>query len=344
MLSRVVVIVAVTLAAASQTANAQSLPAIGKQYEARDSLDVSGEKSADAKACLQGLAWTNSKFTVTCEEPKNSRYDLLVRFPSPIASGDPVNDRVAMEWYVARDADKQPLKRAVVVVVHESGSSMIIGRLFAQGLQKRGLHALMIQLPHYGERRTGGKRPADGNLTSMIRQAVADVRRARDAVAALPLVDATHIALQGTSLGGIVAATTAGLDRGYNSVFLLLAGGQLHDMIQNGEKDTARVRNQLRRAGVTDEQLKTLLSVIEPTRIAHRVDPSRTWLYSGLHDRVIPIKNATALAKSARLSKSHHIHMNANHYSGIIYLPFVLNHIRDQIAAVREAGPPSKIP
>jgi dienelactone hydrolase len=337
MLPRVVVIAVAMLAATSQFLNAQPLPANGQQYEARDSLDVAGETSADAKACLQGLAWENSKFTVTCEAPKNSRYDLLVRFPSPIASGDPVNDRVAMEWFVARDANKQPLKRPAVVVVHESGSNMVIGRLFAQGLQKRGLHALMIQLPHYGERRTDGKRPSEGNLTNMIRQAVADVRRARDAVAALPHVDATHIALQGTSLGGIVSATTAGLDRGYNSVFLLLAGGQLHDMIQNGEKDTARVRNQLRRAGVTDEKLKSLLSVIEPTRIAHRVDPRRTWLYSGRHDRVIPLKNATALAASAHLSKSHHIHMNANHYSGIIYLPFVLNHIRDQIAAAREA-------
>ncbi|MBT4868216.1 MAG: hypothetical protein HON53_24180 [Planctomycetaceae bacterium] len=337
MLSRVVVIAVATFAVTSQIVNAQPLPANGQQFEARDSLDVAGETSADAKSCLQGLAWKNSKFTVTCEEPKHSRYDLLVRFPSPVASGDPVNDRVAMEWFVARDANKQPLKRPAVVVVHESGSNMAIGRLFAQGLRKRGLHALMIQLPHYGDRRTDGKRPTGGNLTSMIRQAVADVRRARDAVAALPHVDTTHIALQGTSLGGIVSATTAGLDRGYNSVFLLLAGGQLHDMIQNGEKDTAQVRNQLRRAGVTDEKLKPLLSVIEPTRIAHRVDPSRTWLYSGRHDRVIPLKNATALAASAHLSKSHHIHMNANHYSGIIYLPFVLNHIRDQIAAAREA-------
>lgn len=135
-------------------ANAEPLPASGQQFEARDSLDITGEKSADAKACLRSLAWTNSKFTVTCDEPKNSRYDLLVRFPSPIASGDSVNDRVAMEWSVARDANQQPLKRTAVVVVHESGSSMIIGRLFAQGLQRRGLHARMIQLPHYGERQT----------------------------------------------------------------------------------------------------------------------------------------------------------------------------------------------
>ena len=36
--------------------------------------------------------------------------DLLVRFPSPIDTGNEVNDRVAMEWYVARDEYRLPLE------------------------------------------------------------------------------------------------------------------------------------------------------------------------------------------------------------------------------------------
>ena len=43
--------------------------------------------------------------------------------------------------------------------------------------------------------------------------------------------------------------------------------------------------------------------------------------------KVVPMKNALALASAAKLSKSHHIQMSANHYTGIVYLPFILTHI-----------------
>ena len=117
-------------------------------------------------------------------------------------------------------------------------------------------------------------------------------------------------------------------------MFLVLAGGKLDDLIQNGEKDTAKVREKLAEAGFTGEKLKTLTSIIEPTRLAHRLDPTRTWLYSGRYDTVVPPKNALALAEAARLDDPHHIRMLANHYNGIIYLPVVLTDIHAQVVSL----------
>ncbi|MDA1166512.1 MAG: acetylxylan esterase, partial [Planctomycetota bacterium] len=102
----------------------------------------------------------------------------------------------------------------------------------------------------------------------MMRQAVADVRRARDAVAVLPMVDKSRISLQGTSLGGFVSATSGALDDGYDNVFLMLAGGELYDLIQNGKKDAAKVRERLEKAGLSGEKLRELTLTIEPTRVA----------------------------------------------------------------------------
>ncbi len=324
-------------------------PGPPKSFSARDSLAVGEESEADARACLATLAWTPGVFTVRLEASAPKRGAALVRFPSPYDSGDPINDRVAMEWYQPRDAQGQPLRAPAVVVVHESGSGMTVGRIFARGLQRQGLHAFLIHLPFYGERRAGKRRPSAANLVTVIRQAVADVRRARDAVAVLPLVDASHVALQGTSLGGFVATTAASLDRGYHSVFIMLAGGRLYDLFQNGEKDTAQVRREFEQAGVTGEDLKALLWTVEPTRVAHRLDRQRTWLYSGTFDRVVPFANALALAKSAGLDGTHHIKMSANHYSGIVYLPFILKHMSQRIVSTqqRPAAPedaPSKNP
>lgn len=300
-----------------------SIP-VGAIFEARDSWTDRDDESDDARECLAGLQWVAEEFEVHCEAASSWGGDLMIRFNSAIDSGDARNDRVAMEWYQPRERGRPA---PAFVVVHESGSRMDVGRLMARCLRKQGFHAFLIHLPFYGERRTGRERPRSANLINAMQQAIADVRRARDAVAVLPMVDSDRINLQGTSLGGFVSATVAGLDQAYHGVFLMLAGGDLFGVLKHGARDTAKIRETLRKAGVTDEQLKHLARTIEPTRLAHRLDPDRTWLYSGRLDSVVPLHNARVLARSARLEPSHHVLMTANHYSGIIYLPFIIEHI-----------------
>jgi dienelactone hydrolase len=310
---------------------------IGASFQATDSLQIGDEPSADARQCLDGLCWKAQEFTVDCQPPVDSLGDALVTFPSPVPTGNALNDRVVLEWHVARDASGQPLRAPAVVVVHESGSRMTVGRLFAQGLRPLGVHTFMIHLPQYGLRREGSKRPDGAVFLTLVRQAIADVRRARDAVAALPLVDTRHIALQGTSLGGIISATTAGLDRGYDSVFLMLAGGDLHDILEHGQRDAARFRDELTRAGITGDKLLDIARQVEPTRLAHRADPGRVWMYTADYDQVVPRKSSDRLSDALRLEQSHCVHLAADHYTGVIFLPFILEqiagHVRTQAAA-----------
>jgi dienelactone hydrolase len=295
---------------------------------ARDTLSIDDEMSAEARECLQGLAWKPADFEVSFQQPAGNG-DVLVRFASPIETGDARNDLVALEWYRARQEDPAA-KAPAVVVVHESGRGMTVGRLLAKAFAQQGIHAFLLQLPSYGERRneTTG---APSNILVLMRQGVADVRRAYDAVAVLPGVDRERIALQGTSLGAIVSATAGSLDGCYESVFLLMAGGDLYEMIKTGERDTANVRRKLEEMGVTDEQLRQMAWVIEPTRIAHRLNAERTWLYSGKKDTVVPPRHAQVLAEAAGLDARHHVQLNADHYSGTIYLPIIITHIANEI-------------
>ncbi len=168
-------------------------------------------------------------------------------------------------------------------------------------------------------------------------RAVVDVRRARDAVAVLPGVDSKNVSLQGTSLGGFVASITAGVDHGFQQVFLLLSGGNLYEIVEKGAKDAANVRRELLESGLTLEQLRELAWSVEPNRLAHRLRPDKTWLYSGNQDDVVPIENALAFAKAAHLDFTHHIRMPANHYSGIVFLPMILDHIVERVRGVKES-------
>lgn len=301
------------------------------QLPAQDSLQIGSPTTDDERECLKGLAWQPSAFEVDIKKTPRADYAALVSFPSPLPSGATANDTVFMEWHVARDESGQPKVAPAVVVVHESGKGMNVGRIFAQGLRQCEVHAFMVHLPYYGERRMPQPRPEAERLLPTMRQAIADVRRARDAVAALPLVDSKTIAVQGTSLGGFVASTSAGLDGKYDRVFLMLSGGDLFDIIQHGAKDTAKVREQLERAGVTGDQIKELTWNIEPTRLARRLNPDHTWLYSGTHDDVVPIRNAEILAQAIPLTKPHHIRMTATHYSGVLLLPFVIRHVANEV-------------
>lgn len=293
----------------------------GANFPAQDTLNIGEEDDPDARQCLDALAWKPTAFTVSLQASREHEGDMLVRFPSPRPVGDPVNDWVAMEWYQARGTDGELLLAPAVVVVHESGSGMSVGRLIAKSLRFRGIHAFMLQLPYYGARREG-QRPQGERLMESLVQGVADARRARDAVASLPGIDVGRISLQGTSLGGFVTATTAGLDRGYHSVFILLAGGDLASVLNDGKKDAQKVREAIL-AGMDETEYKSMLNRIEPLRLAHRVDAARTWLYSGSFDTVVPPRNSALFASAAQLAEDHHVRLLANHYSGIVFLPMI---------------------
>ncbi len=304
-------------------------------FAATDTIDVSGEPDADARDCLEDTGWDPKKFEVQLDRESKSG-DCMLRFPSPRPAGNEKNDTVCVEWYMARTSGGKLKDNALpVVVVHELGSNMAAGKAVATGLSRIGLHAFMVQLPSYGERRVR-RRAHPAEMLKPMQQAIADVRRTRDAIVRLPTVDTRHIALQGTSLGGIIAASSGSLDDGFDSVHLLLAGGDLFNLIKTGKRDTAYVRASLERAGVTDEQLKQLTAPIEPNRIAHRLPRGRTWLYSGKNDTVIPKANANALATAAKIEKSHHKWYNVNHYSGMVMLPWILADVGANIRKLTE--------
>lgn len=305
---------------------------IGDKFDATDTLSCGDASSTEAKEYLGTLSWERSKFTVRIEAADAKDADYLVRFPSARPIGNDKNDLVAMEWYAARDKDKAVRKARAVVVVHESGSRMTVGRLVARNIRDQGLHAFLVELPGYGARRDTNF-PMERRLLPSMRQGFADVRRARDAVVAIPAVDPSVVGLQGTSLGGFVTATVAGLDHGYDRVFILLAGGNLEDVLFSGSKEAVKLREKLSAAGITDDQIRKFAHQADPLRVACRIRPDNTWLYSAQFDSVVPPACCQALAKAAHLPKDHFIEFAGNHYTGIIFLPSVIHDISQHMAA-----------
>ena len=300
-------------------------------FEATDSLAPGDEPSKDAKDCLDGLVWSCRSFKVTLQANKDPLEPAIVRFPSPHATGNDINDLVALEWYLARNDADQVINAPAIIVVHESGSRMEVGRLIAKALHAQGLHAFLIHLPTYGLRRPENFVPQLELVSEVMMQGIKDARRARDAIAVLPQVDSRSISIQGTSLGGFVTATAAGIDRGFTTVHIMVAGGNLYEVISNGKREAAKFREMLAKGGYTDEKLRALVAPIEPLRLAHRFDRKNTWLYTANQDQVIPPQHAEALRKAAGLDQDHEMILLADHYSGIIYVPIIVKDIAKKI-------------
>jgi dienelactone hydrolase len=298
--------------------------AVGQELPIRDTLKIGEEPDADAKACLSGIAWQPGEFKASCE--RATAGDFLLRFPSARPIGDADNDAAALEWMPARDAGGKLLTAPAVVVAHESGRGMVVGRLFAIALRSKGFHALLLHLPGFGARTSS----VTGDFSRMlpaITQAVADARRARDVAAALPGVAAGDISMLGVSLGGCVTAAAAGLDKGYRKHFIVLAGGNIAHMLLNGQRDAAAIRNGLLAHGYTKDRIARESLAVEPLRLARRVAADSCWLFSGSKDEVVPPRCSREFAAAARLPAGHHLEYPVGHYDAGSRMPAMIGQV-----------------
>ena len=155
-----------------------------------------------------------------------------LRFPSPITTIDPENNLVHAEYF--RPTGEGP-RRPAVVVLHILGADFALSRYMAARMADRGVAALFLKLPYYGERRpaTGvpdARKFVPADIERMVtawRQGICDVRRAAAWLATRPEVDPDRIGVAGISLGGIVASIAVAVDPKIHEGAFLLAGGDL---------------------------------------------------------------------------------------------------------------------
>lgn len=298
-------------------------PAFGQArtatFEARDTLAVAPADDPATQAMLDDLAWTPESFRVVCTARER---EVLVHFPSPrprFEPGDPA-DVVVMEWYAARDAQSRPIAGPAVIVLHTIHPTDPIGRGVARMLASRGVHAFLLEMPGFG-RRWNEADMHPSRFFDRLRQASSDARRARDAVAVLPHIAPGPIAIQGTSLGGIVAANAAALDDAFAPVLLLATGGQLQRIVEQGRFDAAIVRQRLAEEGISGLALAEACRSVEPLRLASRISPDRVWLYTARFDTVIPPACSAALANAIGLAADRRIELPGDHYTAIAWFP-----------------------
>ncbi|MGC8644386.1 MAG: alpha/beta hydrolase [Isosphaeraceae bacterium] len=246
-----------------------------------------------------------------------------VRFPSPITTPAPENNVVPAEFF---DPVGFPGRRPAVVVLHILGSDFPLSRYVAARLADRGVAALFLKLPYYGERRPkGGPGPVpvrflsadiERTMTSM-RQGVCDVRRGLCWLASRNNVDRRRLGVTGISLGGIVASLAVAVDPAARDGVFLLAGGDLSRILW-GMPETRKFRQAWEASGKTINDLKRLTDPYDPLTYAGRLSGKRLLMIAGKVDEVIPRASTLSLWNAA--GKPEILWYDCGHYSAVGYL------------------------
>ncbi len=310
-----------------------------ESYQSRDTLSPTPEAREDVAAVLLTLAYEPADFETTVEPAAGREHRATVTFPSPLPGGGAVQDTVTLRWFAAKAEASAAGPAPAVLLVHSLHPEMPVARALAKALALHGIHGFVLEMPGYGHRLDPlDPEPRPTGVTALLygRQAIADTRRAADAIRALPGIDPQRVSIQGTSLGSFVAAAAASLDGTFDYTFLLLSGGDGADILTHGDKDAYHVKNALAHYGFAGPKLVDLLAPIEPLTLAHRLDPATTYLFNAENDSVIPRVNADRLAAAIGLDDEHHLWLPGNHYTAFLLLPGVL----DKMVRVIEPASP----
>lgn len=297
-----------------QSPSRQPLTA-GAALQITDSLS---HRLADDASCggeaevLANLGWAPQTFTATTFLEGDA--DLAIKFPSPRPQGVAEWDTVVMDWHFARDRIGRIITAPAVIVLDILQGGNLVAGYISRTLARNGIHAFVLHMPQSGRRIRPGVKHDWSAFLPCLTQGAGDARRARDVVASLPMVRG-GVSLQGTSLGGFVATLAASLDGIFDCTVLALTGGDVFGILNTGKMDAARVREQLRASGMSDQRLRESIWKFEPLRIAHRLDPRKTWLFSARHDQVVPARHGKMLAEAIHLDWSHHRQLAGCHYT-----------------------------
>jgi dienelactone hydrolase len=243
-----------------------------------------------------------------------------LRFPSPIVTPDPENNTVHAEYFRPVGDGRRP----AVIVLHILGADFALSRYLAARLADRGVAAVFLKLPYYGERRPrdGRQRFLSGDITRSVtsmRQGVCDVRRAAAWLAARPEIDPQKLGVTGVSLGGIVSAVAAAIDPTITRAAFILAGGGLAEVLwEMPEAEARRYREMWIASGRTKADLEELTRPFDPLTYAERLKGKRVMMIAGNVDEVIPPRCAKALWDAA--GRPEIIWYDCGHYSAAAYL------------------------
>lgn len=298
---------------------------------ARDSLAPAPAASAAERARLDLFTYPPGDFEVTALELPASppdKPDALVRFPSAKPSGLAPRDEVCLLWFKPAD-ETRPAPACLVMPT--LNPDLIHARASARLLAERGLHAFIPIFPGAFTRAPDPQKSPDIVMLEHGPQAVADARRAVDAVRSLPQVAPGPVGLHAMSLGGLLGIAAAGLDNPFGAVLLAATGADPWQVLSTGGGVADGFRQRLAAAGYEGETLRQLLQPVDPTPLLPRIRPARCRVVLPEQDEVFAAASQAQLLSGLEQAAPDILHRLGTHASAHAWLPELADMLADDL-------------
>ena len=242
-------------------------------------------------------------------------------YPTPIQTEYPENNVGRVRYYKASG-------NSAVIILPQRGRGYNFAQLIASYLATNGISTYEIEAPLRESRFPDGVKsfydlPIDlSKLKTRFRQAVTETRGLID------LVEEENVGICGVSLGAIYASIVYGIDERVSSACLIMAGGNLVEMVfESNDKFARFLRDSLVKNGISKEELKREVEDIEPRNYAKPHKSKNLLMINGHLDKEVPLRYALELCDS--WGNPEQILVSAGHLSIVVNTAKLLSKILD---------------
>lgn len=256
-----------------------------------------------------------------------------------------MNNTVEVRVIVPRDAVR-PVP--VVILLHYWGARNVsVEERIAKRLNAFGIASAILTLPYHMSRSPPGVLSGElamkadtAHLRLVVTQAVWDVRRLIDWIEEQSELDASRIAVAGTSVGAVIGSLVYSVDERVGSAALLLPGGDLAHQIWTSSV-LVPIRLEFRRQGYTLERLREELASVEPLNYATPDLGNDVLIVAAKFDEVVPPEDARKLI--AAYGEPQSIWLDTGHYGGAL-IEWRLNRLVAEYMHAKFSGQPFNPP
>lgn len=234
------------------------------------------------------------------------------------------DNTVYLDFYEPRGKDRYP---AIVFLSHISGWVPQIEGEFCRDLASNGIAVLLVQTAYQKNYKFSRawleenmKQCGAEAMIQLFRQMVIEARRGIDWLESRPEVEKDKIGIMGISLGGIIAPIVAGVDGRPCSMAILLAGGDMGNIIWNSFTMKS-YKKCLEEEGITSAgELEKKLWMIDPLTFADKAKGRPILMINAYFDTAIPHSSTDRLWQA--LGRPKIIWIPSGHYTSLFTMGY----------------------
>lgn len=235
-------------------------------------------------------------------------------------SGDPEPMPVQFEFWQAREA---PPRAPTIVITPILGGGRSLAVSHCRAFTEAGMHAVLVERGTKVLRKSWAIPEVERHL----RRAVAARRAVVDWLETRPDVDPERLGAFGISMGGILTSVLLAVEPRLQSGVVALAGADVPGIISQSvegrlvEWRAAKAAELGVGEGAVEGMLRASLTS-DPGHLAPFIDPRRVLFVTTRWDDVVPLEHQELLWD--RLGRPLRYDLPAGHYTGIIFLPWLM--------------------